>query len=351
MEASLVTKDGEHIPYYFSGVRLSLDGKDRLVGLGFDVSELKNTEDALVTSEERYRSLVSILTSVVWVADAEGQFVEPQLMFEEFTGQSWEEHKGFGWANAVHPDDRGRISEHWARTVRDKSRYKTEGRMIRANGEYCYFEAAATPLFSEQGKLKEWVGTLTDITERKQAEETLREKQAQLQAILDHSPALISIKDMEGKVTLANRNFELLDIPPLEEFIGKSIFQTFPAEVAEDLWRNDLVAIKAGGPVGSEEVVAHKDGTLHTYLTTKFPLSDDEGETFGICAISADISERVRAEKELERHHERLEELVKVRTRELEEKNKELDRAIKVFVGRELKIRALEKKLEKRTGS
>jgi len=176
----------------------------------------------------------------------------------------------------------------------------------------------------------------------------LQVKQAQLQAIMDHSPALISIKDLEGTVTLANRNFELLDIPPLEKFIGRSVFETFPAEVADDLWRNDLAALKAGTPVESEETVAHKDGTSHIYLTNRFPLFDKEGQVFGICAISTDISERVHAEKELENHREHLEELVEERTRELEEKNTELDRTIKVFVGRELKIKDLERRIREK---
>ena len=71
-----------------------------------DISERIDAENKIKQEEEKYRSLVSILTTVVWVADAEGQFVEPQLHFEEFTGQPWEEHKGWGWAKMVHPDDR-----------------------------------------------------------------------------------------------------------------------------------------------------------------------------------------------------------------------------------------------------
>jgi PAS domain S-box-containing protein len=135
--------------------------------------------------------------------------------------------------------------------------------------------------------------------ERKKAEESLREKQSQLQAILDYSPALISIKDLNGNVILASHNFAVLDAPPLHEFIGKNVFDLFPREVAENMWNNDLAALKSGSPVESEEIVKHQDGSWHTYLTLKFPVYKETEQPFGICAISSDITERKQAEKKI----------------------------------------------------
>ena len=150
-----------------------------------------------------------------------------------------------------------------------------------------------------------------DIIERKRAEETLSVKQNQLQAILDYSPALISIKDLNGKVILANRNFAVLDVPPLHEFVGKNVFDLFPREVAENLWNNDQLAIKTGGPVETEEIVLHKDGIWHTYLTVKFPVYKELGQSFGICAISTDITERKQMEKQLKESEENMRYIVK----------------------------------------
>jgi PAS domain S-box-containing protein len=129
-------------------------------------------------------------------------------------------------------------------------------------------------------------------------ETALHEKQMQLQAILDHSPALISIKDLEGNVILVNRNFEVLDGPSPEEFLGKNVYELFPKDVADELWKNDLAAVEAGEPIEAEEVVKHKDGSSHTYLTVKFPLYGDTGRAFGTCAISTDITERKRLEQQ-----------------------------------------------------
>jgi PAS domain S-box-containing protein len=138
-----------------------------------------------------------------------------------------------------------------------------------------------------------------EITERIEAETALRQNQAKLQAILDYSPALISIKDLDGNLILANQGFAILDAPPLHELLGKNVFEIFPREVAEQLWQNDLAALKAQGPVRSEEVVKHLDGTWHTYFTVKFPIYLQSDQPFGICAISNDITERKQAEATL----------------------------------------------------
>jgi PAS domain S-box-containing protein len=149
------------------------------------------------------------------------------------------------------------------------------------------------------GKIQQVIVTFLDISERKRAEDALRKSQMQLQAIMDYSPSLISIKDLDGNIVLANRSLSILDAPPLNELIGRNVFDIFPREVAEVLWNNDLAALQAKAPVQSEEVVKHKDGTWHTYWTVKFPIYLQSDQPFGICAISNDITERKRAEDAL----------------------------------------------------
>ena len=100
---------------------------------------------------------------------------------------------------------------------------------------------------------------------------------------------------------MANKRFEVFVDRPQQEFVGKSVYELFPHDVADALWENDLAALKAEGPIEVEETVSHKDGSLHTYLTSKFPLYREEHEPFGICAISTDITERKETEKEREK--------------------------------------------------
>ncbi|NRA40164.1 MAG: PAS domain-containing protein, partial [Planctomycetes bacterium] len=124
------------------------------------------------------------------------------------------------------------------------------------------------------------------------AQRVSHEEQHRLQSILDFAPALISIKDIDGTIILVNRNFENLQGPKPEEFIGSTVYDLFPFEIADALWKNDLLVHETGHAMEAEEVVRHKDGTDHTYLTVKFPLRDTQNTLIGTCAISTDISDR-----------------------------------------------------------
>ena len=142
------------------------------------------------------------------------------------------------------------------------------------------------------------------------------ERDNTLKAILKYSPALISMKDLEGRITLVNERFNVLDCPPPNEIIGTSVFDLFPKEIAEELWTNDLRAQKES--VELEEVVTHKDGKAHTYLTVKFPITDKDGVLTHTCAISTDITDRKEMESQLYDQQYILEQQVQNRTEELE---------------------------------
>lgn len=126
----------------------------------------------------------------------------------------------------------------------------------------------------------------------------LRQQARTFQAVLDHAPLLISTKDMQGRVTMANRHFDVLDGYDPATFIGANVFDLFPPETAEQLWRNDRRAALERRAISEEETVLHRDKTPHTYLTIKFPLFDERHDVVATCAISADITETRQAEND-----------------------------------------------------
>ncbi len=155
-------------------------------GTNTDISDLMEVEAALRLSEQRYRLLTSTLTAVVWVTDAEGAFVTPQPEWEMYTGQAWEQHQGMGWMEAIHPGDREAVYALWQRARGQRSLYKSEGRIWHApSGEYHYFEAKAVALFNADGSVREWIGNITDVHARQQAEADLRESDARRRFMLD----------------------------------------------------------------------------------------------------------------------------------------------------------------------
>jgi two-component system CheB/CheR fusion protein len=177
-ETVRVHKDGRRI-HVLLGLSPVRDAEGRVVGasaIAHDITDRKRAEAELRLSEERYRSLVGALTSVVWATDAEGRFVERQSLWEEYTGQPWHAHAGWGWAQAVHPEDRDRIKSAWAQALTVRKPYRGEGRLWHAeSGMHRHYVARAVPLLGPDGQVREWVGTITDIEDRKQAENALRE--------------------------------------------------------------------------------------------------------------------------------------------------------------------------------
>ncbi|MES2161070.1 MAG: GGDEF domain-containing protein [Pseudomonadota bacterium] len=115
-------------------------------------------------------------------------------------------------------------------------------------------------------------------------------------ALLDNAPILISTKDLQGNITMANRHFEILDGYNAATFVGSNVFELFPREIAEQLWRNDRIAAQERRAIHEEESVYHRDKTLHTYMTVKFPLIDDEGQVYATCAVSTDITDAKAAQ-------------------------------------------------------
>ena len=140
-------------------------------------------------------------------------------------------------------------------------------------------------------------GVVRDITERRRAEEALREGTMLLQAILDHSPAMVFLKDTEGRYLLTNRRFEQAFHLTREAVIGKTDHQLFPPAQAEAFSANDRQVLRSGVPLEFEEVAMHDDGP-HTSIAVKFPLYDAEGAIFAIGGITTDVTERKRAEEE-----------------------------------------------------
>ena len=152
---------------------------------------------ALRESEERFRTLVSVITDVPWVTDAAGAFFELQSAWEAYTGQAWEEHRGFGWTNALHPDDREVMRTIWERACAARSLYQSQGRVWHApTQQYRYFVARATPLLNADWSVREWVGAYTDVHALKLQEETLRRLNDELeQRVAERTSELAQSED------------------------------------------------------------------------------------------------------------------------------------------------------------
>jgi len=146
----------------------------RYIGIVVDITGRKRAEQALRGSEARYRSHTEVTGQLGWTTDADGEIVEDAPAFQQYTGQTSDEIRGWGWSKALHPDDLEITLAVWRKAVEDKQGYETEYRLRRHDGVYRYFLARGVPILNVDGSVREWVGTCIDITERNQAEKALK---------------------------------------------------------------------------------------------------------------------------------------------------------------------------------
>jgi PAS domain S-box-containing protein len=139
-----------------------------------DITELLQFQRAMRQSQSRYRALVEASAQIVWTTDASGAVVEDSPSWRAFTGQTYEQWKGFGWLDVFHPDDRERVTVLWQRAVSEHTPLEIEYRIRHVSGDWRWMAARAVPVLDSHGSVSEWVGMNSDITERKQAEERQR---------------------------------------------------------------------------------------------------------------------------------------------------------------------------------
>jgi PAS domain S-box-containing protein len=138
--------------------------------IAVDVTERRNSEEAVRRSEERYRSLVQAGAQVVWVTTPTGEIAEDSPEWRWITGQSLEEYLGNGWLDGVHPEDRERVERDWRECVGAGKIFDSRYRVRTKTGSYRHYDVRAVPI-ERDGKIIEWVGASTDVTAQREAEE------------------------------------------------------------------------------------------------------------------------------------------------------------------------------------
>ena len=357
------------------------DGSPLIMEIGVDVTAHKQTQNALRQGEERYHSLTVATTQIVWTTDAQGQ-VDDMPSWREFTGQSVQEIKGWGWIDSLHPDDRDRTAKIWSNAVEHRILYETEYRMRRNDGEYRDMAVRGVPVIEQDGSIREWVGTCTDITERKKfqqrqsitnsllelfAAKTLRKEylDATTKIIRDWSGCEfigIRIKDNGGNIPYESyvgfeQNFlelenclnlgrdncvcvqAILQNYPQREYITstKSFFcndsKAFLKNLADSQKQNYRGnCIKFGfQSIAVVPIRYHNEifGAIHIadFKKDMVSLAKVQFVESTVAPLIGEAVNRFNAEAELRKHRLHLEDIVKQRTQELRESEEDLNRA------------------------
>ncbi|MCL6752127.1 PAS domain S-box protein [Nostoc sp. CCCryo 231-06] len=283
------------------------------------LGEQEQVEENLRHSEARYRSLAEASASIVWNAGPWGNVVEDIPTWEAFTGQSPEQYKGWGWVDALHPDDRTSVTTIWRQAFFGRSVAVAEYRVLRHDGEYRYMKIRGVPILDETGEIEEWVGMCVDISDHKQAEAEreqllallkieqtrLVEANVLLDTLFNNAPIGIGLWDEKLRYVRLNDALAEINGFPQEVHIGKTIAQVLPG-------LDSRVLEAFGHVIATGESIAQETsgetpaapGKQRYWSVNYYPIKLPDDITW-VGAICQEITERKQAEVEREQLFER----------------------------------------------
>ena len=298
LEHRIIRKDGgERILFCEGGVSFDREGRpDAMSGIVQDITERSIAERALEESEMRYRTLIETLQEGVLVIDENNIFVYLNPKMAEMLGYTVQEMMDRPLFDFM---DDAEIERARARLERRKRGVKelVDAEFLRKDGARLYATLAAAPIM-EGGEYRGAIAGVIDVTERRRAEEALRESEERLRAILDGMDNPVFMNDLEGRMLFINNALSSGFGRKKEELLGKTVFDIFPPDAAGRLHKNDLIAIESDTPTRFEEEVPLPDG-IHYGLITRFVLKDKNGKKYAFCGVVTDITSLKRTEEEL----------------------------------------------------
>jgi PAS domain S-box-containing protein len=285
---------------------------DALVGIANELEErlAQRTRELAVAyerrdSEHNSRLLLDSIPGLVALLTASGevQFVNRQIL--EYTGQTLEELKQWGTNDTVHPEDLPHVIEVFTQSIGSGNPYEIVQRLRRSDGAYRWFQNNGFPLRDASGQIIRWCVLLTDIDERKRAEDALRESERESRLIVDSIPGLVAVFTPRGELEFVNR--------PILDYFGTTLEElkhwgTGGTTHPEDLPRIVELftrSIASGDPFEFEVRARRFDGVYRWFQSRGLPLRDTSGHIIRWYNLLIDIDERKRAEEELRRSEAR----------------------------------------------
>ena len=275
------------------------------VGVSMDITEQKQTEEALATSERRFRTLADHAPILIGITDMAGALVYVNKAWLDFTGLTLEAALGTGWIRAMHPDDLPGLMAARAPARERGEPYPMEFRLRRGDGEFRWMMGTGAPYKGDQGETLGYIGTVIDVTETKRVEEALRESEERFRDLADSAPVMIAVVDAQGAPTYLNKlYYEYTGLTP-EEALGPSRPDIVHPDDAESVRAATVKAFSTPSPAHLEYRIRHKDGSYRWIMATGLPRYSGSGEFLGYTAIGMDIEDRKRVEEALRESEER----------------------------------------------
>jgi PAS domain S-box-containing protein len=270
-----------------------------------DELEIKVAERTAVIKkqEAELRAVVDTIPAIVWSALPDGSNSYVNSRCAEYCGMAPEDVAGSGWHAVAHPDDLERHKAQWLACVASGKPHENEVRFRRADGQYRWHLDRGVPLRDEAGKVVKWYGVITDIEDRKRAEDKIREQESEIRQMLDLAPQLIAVFGPLRERLFINRTALDYFGLTLEEWrdTGHGVLgHPQDTERVRAQWDS---AISSGSPFEIETRMRKSDGTYRWFLNRFGPVRDDAGQILRWHVSCTDIEDRKRAEERLQQEN------------------------------------------------
>jgi len=283
---------------WVSTVKLPLNDKDgRIIGtfgISRDITQRRLTEEALQKSQHLFQTLAQVSPVGIFRTDPDGHTTYVNPKWSELSGLSSEEALGEGWLNAVYMEDRIYLSESWVNNLKSRNESSAEYRFLRPDGRIVWVIGKAVPEMVGN-EVTGYIGTITDITERKGAEEALRESEEKYRSIFENVQDVYYETSIDGTILEISPSIEILSKGQyhMEDLIGKSMYN-FYSDASE---RASLITIlKEQGTVSDFEItLKNKDGSSVPCSISSKICFDSQGQPEKIIGSMHDITDRRNA--------------------------------------------------------
>ena len=285
------------------------DGQYGVICYYFDSTTLRHTEHALRESEERLRlaQQAARIGTFEWNIQTHVHTWTPELeaLYALKPGEFGQTQ--VAWEQLIHPEDRDATLRLVEQSLITGEPTQGEWRVVWPDATVHWLGGRWQVFKDGSGKLLRMRGIHFDMTERKQAEEALRQSEERFSRFMQHIPGPAWIKDMQGRYIYANKATEQVFHASEEKLYGRTDEELFAPTVAAQFKENDRRVLVSGMSVQVVETLEHADGVLHHSLVSKFPIPGPDGQTTLVGGMAVDITERKQVEEALREAQGRLE--------------------------------------------